>query len=85
LQAFHFRGVGKFRQAHMALALPGFAGEDMAVAGLFVFEAAAGSRLESFGRAPVGFDFRHGLTSYSGFGSKKIIINYNPQKAKVKK
>jgi hypothetical protein len=37
------------------------------MAGLFPFQAAAGRALKPFGRTPVGFNFRHNLSSYSGF------------------
>jgi hypothetical protein len=58
--------VDKIRQAHLPFALPGLPGENVAMAGLFPFQAAAGSGFEAFGRAPVSFDFWHDLSSSGG-------------------
>jgi hypothetical protein len=55
--------VGVSGQTLLALALTGFAGQDMAVARLFKLQAAAAGGFEALGRAPVRFHFRHGLSS----------------------
>jgi hypothetical protein len=55
--------VGVSGQTLLALALPGFAGQDMAVAGLFELQAAGACRFEALGRAPVRFNFGHNLSS----------------------
>jgi len=55
--------VGKVGQTLLTFALPGLAGEQMAMSGSLAFQAAAGGAFETFGRAPVAFDFRHDVSS----------------------
>jgi hypothetical protein len=45
----------------MPFPLRGFAGQDMALIGVFSFQTAAGRRVEALGRAPMGFHFGHNL------------------------
>jgi hypothetical protein len=63
-QAFYISGVGEVRQALLALALPGLAGQDMAVAGLLTLQSATGGAPEALGRTPVRFQFGHGRSSF---------------------
>jgi hypothetical protein len=66
--------VGIRGQTLLAFALPGFAGQDMAVAGLFKLQAAAAGGFEALGRAPVRFHFRHGLSSVQQYFLFKKVL-----------
>jgi len=46
--------MGVVGQALLALAFPGFAGQEVTVPRLFPFQPAAGRAPETFGRTPVG-------------------------------
>jgi hypothetical protein len=45
----------------MPFPLSGFAGQYVALVGVFPFQTAAGSGAEALGRAPMGFHFGHGF------------------------
>jgi hypothetical protein len=64
-QAFYFGGMGKSRQTLLALEFPGLSRQQMAVAGPFMLQATAAGALVAFGRTPMGFYFRHEVSSFS--------------------
>jgi hypothetical protein len=53
----------------MPLTLGRFAGQNVAVEGPFMLQPAAARGFEPFGRAPMGFDFGHLLTSLTNLAA----------------
>ncbi len=65
----------------MPFPFTGFAGQDVALVGVFPFQTAAGRRVETLGRAPMGLHFGHSLNltykysfRFSVFSRKKLKI-----------